>query len=926
MNNIHLYNDTDQGPPTWLSCAQKIAGKLWLAGHGAMPCKIMFIGEFPGKYELKSTKFFAGHMGEALYEKIAQHNININTCYFTNVVKFQPEGKKPSASEIKICAPLLEEEINRAEPEIIITLGREALIAVLGRGYSLTDFNGTVVPHPTRQNVKVIPLFNPGYVLKNPAALEQYNAAWQVVAATLNNTPTVEQNTDWVIYRSTKEIETFTDWLVAKNEPVLLVIDAEWHGKHWQDPNRWIRTLQIGYDIGKVAVIEFYDQNARFVGDNLQNMWSAIGKLLTHNNIGLAGHNIRADGEWIASYGINIRKNVVYDSMIAEHTINGAGVFGLDALTLKYTRMGRYDMELLDWKTRNKDLCSKGFGFIPSSILIPYAAKDVDAPRRIMQSQIPKLQPYMHPRGSYPSIWDVDMHAQDILYELEQTGLLVDTEQLNKLTKVYQAGRRELAGKLNAMSMSLGFKEFNPSSPLQVKKLLFETLGMTPVTTTAGKPWANVLNLPPNTQEKLNPSTDKDSLTILADQDNAHPIVGILRDYRKVDYVCNHWLCDPVTSDKFDETSRGGGLRAKIWPDGRLHARFSQLKETGRFGSSNPNVQNWMKRAEGELTRILIKDLNVVAQEFGADSKLPKLRSIIIPTPGHVFMEADWKQAEMFVLAALSDDDVMWDALTTPGRDLHDLTAIEAFKITVCGPDGNVVPDSYLLELAAKDPNYEADDSEFSKFQNQLLYVDQRGRTLTRKEFKSGIRVSAKNLNFGIPYGRGSQDIAIQVKSETGSTESIPNLKQEIDVMMATWKEKTYPKAWKYMEYCASTVEDPGVIVNPWGRTRHFPKTNSQEQIAKMGREAQNFPIQSTVADTCLVTLKLMADYRQKYNLKFKIVNQIHDAILVETPIEEIEATKEMFHATMGSIEIPISATRPLKLGIDIDVMERWAT
>lgn len=82
--------------------------------------------------------------------------------------------------------------------------------------------------------------------------------------------------------------------------------------------------------------------------------------------------------------------------------------------------------------------------------------------------------------------------------------------------------------------------------------------------------------------------------------------------------------------------------------------------------------------------------------------------------------------------------------------------------------------------------------------------------------------------------------------------------------------------------------------------------------------------IQSTVADTCLITLWLMKKYREEHNLHFKIVNQIHDAILVEVPENEIDATKQMFYNTMGNIDIPIPGRAPLRLDVDIDVMKRW--
>lgn len=82
--------------------------------------------------------------------------------------------------------------------------------------------------------------------------------------------------------------------------------------------------------------------------------------------------------------------------------------------------------------------------------------------------------------------------------------------------------------------------------------------------------------------------------------------------------------------------------------------------------------------------------------------------------------------------------------------------------------------------------------------------------------------------------------------------------------------------------------------------------------------------IQSTVADTCMLAMWMMRQYREKHNLHFRLINQIHDAIMIEVPIDEIEVTKVMYKETMGAIDIPIQNSSPLRLGVDVDVMTRW--
>ena len=83
--------------------------------------------------------------------------------------------------------------------------------------------------------------------------------------------------------------------------------------------------------------------------------------------------------------------------------------------------------------------------------------------------------------------------------------------------------------------------------------------------------------------------------------------------------------------------------------------------------------------------------------------------------------------------------------------------------------------------------------------------------------------------------------------------------------------------------------------------------------------------IQSTVADTAMIAMDRIVKYREKHDLHFRIQNQIHDAIMIECPLAEIDACKAMFREAMGSIDIPIGgALGLLRLGVDIDVHSRW--
>jgi uracil-DNA glycosylase family 4 len=925
--------------PEWLDDVATIDGDKWLPGYGELPAKYMIILERPTREDALANKILTSKAGTKLFRILTRMGFNVSEAYFTNAVKYMTPGNRAvNAGDLKKCARYLKEEIERCQPEVIVCMGANALKALMGRKAKLGTVRGSFIDYPDMEGVKIFAAYSPGYILRNPDAEIEFNRELQKVVDHQQGITEEFDTTDTVLINTVEQLRGLRDYIFSKVEEhgsALLCVDCEWNGITYMDPERYIRTVQIGFRVGAGAVVEFYDEGETryydeddpenkimrgdpmpwcpaFKGsrmDNHQEAWDILREIFQHQGIGLIGHNIIADGQWLLSYDIDIRDNVVYDTMLAEHTINETGPFNLTECTLKYTRLGRYDMAVQDWVADHKAETIHGYGAIPREILNSYGATDVDAPLQIAKAQMPELAEFMEPRGAYPSLWQTVLDTQRYLYEVEMTGMKVDKQRLDELCNVYHGRLTELENRLKAMAAApeVGFQNFNYRSVQQVQRLLFDDnyLGLKPIKTTKGRPWKDILPQPEKQQDVVaTPSTDGNTLDILQDH---HPIAKLLRQVRKLDTAYKVFL---KTDEEADESTKGGGIGSKIWPDGRMHAHFSQLAETGRFRHSKPNVANWPKRAESDMEEIF----------GGKDNVPPLIRTIVVPEDGYYLMEADFCQAELFVLAALSGDATMWAALTMPGKDLHDTTAISAFQLQVLKPDGQTVQDeAELYQLAADDIDA------FEAYQKELIYLDQRGHKMTRGEFKSGIRVSAKNLNFGIPYGRGALDIARQVKGETGVTTDIEVLEQEVAQMMFAWKNTTYPDAWKYMEDCASRVEDPGFIANPWGRKRRFPAKVDRKLLPGMQRQAQNFPIQSTVADTCMIAMRMMDEYRKRTGLRFKLVNQIHDAIIVEVPKDEVEETKEMFRNTMGKIDIPINnSDTPLRLDIDIELMTRW--
>lgn len=731
--------------PVWMDEeAHSLDGKTWVRGNGSIPAPFLFVGERPADREVKTRRVFSGQSGELLFNRLTMLGFNqAGTYYLTNAVKYAlPKNKSVTAKDLKVCKPMLDEEIKRVAPKVIVCLGTQALTTVLGRGISLGTVRGEFIRHPTLEGVQVFGMHNPAYVLRNPETLDAFDRDIMELVRFQRGEVEDRCKVESDVLNKAEHIRLFIQALFETQSNPVLVIDLEWDGKTWMDPKRYVRTVQIGYAPGKAVIVEMHGENGVPAMDDEAAAWLELKRLFEDPRVGIIGHNVIADGHWLLGQNIDIRPRVVWDTMLAEYLLSETGPWDLGELALKYTKYRRYSLSLELWVKAHQNECAHGYGPVPRDLLLPYGAIDVDAPRQITEKQMPEIaKAFTAPRGvhgQYPSLWATTMRTQELLYEIERTGMLVDQERLTQLINAYQSARSQLLGVITTEATGIGFEGFSPTSTDSIRKLLFEYLQLPPVKTTEGRAWVDqVGNQGMDNDTDVRASTDKTTLEILED---ANPIVKHILQFRRIDTACKTWL--RWAKDGEDEASVGGGIPAKIWPDGRLHARFSQLAETGRFRTSKPNVQNWPKKAEGYMAEI-----------FGGKDKVPpQVRTIVVPPPGFVFMEGDFQQAELFVLAALSGDPAMMSALSTPGRDLHDTTAISAFQLRVVGLDGQEVPEDVLINLAkANLAKGGAESKEFKAFVKTLTYIDPKGKRMTRDEFKNTIRVSAKNVNFGIP-------------------------------------------------------------------------------------------------------------------------------------------------------------------------------
>lgn len=650
-----------------------------------------------------------------------------------------------------------------------------------------------------------------------------------------------------------------------------------------------------------------------------------LKRLFERPDVGIGGHHFRADWPWLVRLGVDVVQPFLngFDTMIKHHMRWESSKQDLTTLTLKYTDMDRYDVNVFDHLTSFKPLggdADAGFGLVPEDELYPYALRDVDATFRINVCLDEEYsRDTAHQKNMLSRVRDEQLACVGIA-EMEANGLAVDRERIMQLARMYTDKRTELDA---ALRQQISWPDFNYRSPIQTRELLFGELlsgkrdpngtairlrpegavccALTPIKTT-GKPakaWEQVVGRGEELQ--YSPSTDKESLGILGD---IHPAAAALRKLRFVDQVVKLYTALPTHDEDTGEDVESG-LLAYVDPDGRIRTSIFQTTETGRWSSARPNLQNIPKRREPELHKL-----------FPPDKKPYCIRSVFVASPGHVLVQADYKQAELLTLAVVSGDQKFWKTLTES----------PTYK-TLVRPDGKRywLHPSYVRGMDVKEGDviprgaligeYSNERGQWvgARFDEDLTVATARwSRDLHAERAIAGFqmpysgflhgppkpfvengfedrRVAAKTVNFGIPYGRGASAIAREVRQE-GVMLADTDAQTMIDGFLAE-----FDLVRLFLDKCKWCATNLGYVVNALGRVRRFPRTDDRKLIVANEREASNFPIQSFVAECLNKATWNFWNVRRQLALRgqhysYRLLVGVHDAMLLECPVAEIAA------------------------------------
>ncbi len=398
----------------------------------------------------------------------------------------------------------------------------------------------------------------------------------------------------------------------------------------------------------------------------------------------------------------------------------------------------------------------------------------------------------MKEAGSIDLFNKIEMPLTEVLASMQYEGIYIDKQELLDFGK-------ELQEKIDILTQEiyeLTGEEFNINSTKQLGEILFEKLKLTVKKKT-----------------KTGYSTDVDVLEKIKYE---HPVIEKILEYRQLQKLNSTYV---------------EGLIPYIDETGRIHSKFHQtVTTTGRISSTDPNLQNIPTRME--LGR--------------------KLRKVFKPEQGYIFVDADYSQIELRVLAHISEDKNMIEAFCN-NEDIHAQAASKVFNIPL--------------------------------------------EEVTKEE-----RTKAKAVNFGIVYGI----------SEFGLGEQLGVSRKKAKEYIEQYLDK-YSGIKEFMINIVEETKEKGYVETLYHRRRYVPELKSNNYMVRQfgGRVAMNTPIQGTAADIMKIAMINVYNKLKENNLKSKLIVQVHDEILVETLESEKEQVKQIVKEEMENViklKVPLLA------------------
>jgi DNA polymerase-1 len=581
---------------------------------------------------------------------------------------------------------------------------------------------------------------------------------------------------------------TSVDQMAAKLVGIALAVDYEVYDEESAGQRSRGYYIPVGHHTEQDQIETFF-------------VLDAIEPALTNPNIEKVAHNAVYDLVVVQRYGLNVQP-VTFDSMLAEWVRDPVSKFlGLKNFARQYLSISMTEIEALIGTGKKQ----RTMDDVAIDRAAPYAAADAVVTMKVARYLRAEMEKdaMAHPPAEgkltpLQLLEQIEMPIVPVIAAMQRKGVQIDIPHLREMSV-------ELDKQILALESDIygfeGVGQFNINSPKQLNEILFDKLKLS----------VEGLN---KTSHGF--STNVETLDALKGE---HPIVEKIVEYRELAKLKSTYV---------------DALPALVHPQTkRVHTNYNQTgSSSGRFSSSNPNLQNIPIR--NELGRAV--------------------RKAFIAPEGYVFLDVDYSQIELRVMAHISEDKTLMDAFAA-GQDIHRATAAAIYGIS---PD----------------------------------------------EVDYKMRDFAKRVNFGLMYGMGARRLARE--SELAYNDAVKFIERYFERI---------PGVKRYLDETEQFVKEHGYVETLLGRRRGFAALQgdriSDQRVGGQLRAAINMPIQGTAADILKIAM-INLHYALKANgLKAAMILQVHDELVLEVPEAELEATTKLVLDTMQSayqLRVPLVA------------------
>lgn len=618
-------------------------GRSHVPGMGPDKADIVFVGDYPGPYEMFQGKPFSGQAGTMLRKCLEHVGLDPSKYYYTMAVLCNPPDKhKFKQADLDCCRERLIAEIKAREPKLVVLMGNKAVEAVTRTKMGISNIQGQTIFLEDLQ-CQVLYSYHPAAVFKAPKNFADLNATMAKIPQILNLNLSDKRDLTTKFQIVDNELVALK-YIEALQKKSYIACDIETTGFNWMTCK--FLCLALCWEEGKVIVLTRQMLESPLVR-------AALKKLFENRNIKFIWQNGKFDIKFIR-HQLKIWARVDEDILLKHYCIDERkGTHDLETMSVKYLGASGYKS-----KFQSKLKFENGLSFTPDEFkeLYEYCAQDTDYTFRLCFVFDPLLDAEGNSRKTYEYIL---IRASEVLCRAEMRGFLVDQVYLEKIRVEFELELEKLLTRLSDIVYEQGWNSeqyaaamgaktipdaFNIASPKQLSFAVIHVLGLPKYKNGYGtdkkamKFWLEKLGAPKEKAFDKDEEGYKAAVEAWVLESPINEFIHRLTTYRKKSKIYSTYIM---------------GVKKALYPDGRVHPTFMlHGTETGRLACKEPNMQN--------------------------PPRGPLIKNLFIVEEGWIIIQADYSQAELRVLAVESGDPTL-RKVYFEDRDLHDEVAIQLY-------------------------------------------------------------------------------------------------------------------------------------------------------------------------------------------------------------------------------------------------------